>query len=323
MTELATKCYYDMFSGSSIENAPELPATVLPDDCYSYMFDMCKQLTYSPDLKATTVGQNAYKCMFQSCKALKKAPEILAREFTGSQNCYQMFAWCSALEEGPSALYVETLYPECYRLMFSGCSSLKKAPVIKAVKIDSGNSHCHSMFSKCTSLETVQDVLFAEGTALFPNICYAMFNGCTSLKKAPALPSMNLNTECYYKMFIGCTSLTEVPESLPATTLYESCYGYMFDGCTSLQKAPKLPAETLANDCYGYMFQNCSSLTEVWLNAVNNIDKGLQYTFNGCPSTGVTVHIRKDRDYKDIVSLLDKHQWNYVDIETGELITEF
>ena len=323
MTELATKCYYDMFSGSSIENAPELPATVLPDDCYSYMFDMCKQLTYSPDLKATTVGQNAYKCMFQSCKALKKAPEILAREFTGSQNCYQMFAWCSALEEGPSALYVETLMPECYRLMFQNCSSLKKAPVIKAVKIDSGNSHCLSMFSKCTSLETVQDVLFAEETALFPNICELMFKGCTSLKKAPALPSMNLNTECYKGMFTGCTSLTEVPESLPATTLYESCYENMFYGCTNLQKAPKLQAETLANSCYYYMFYGCSSLTEVWLNAVKNIDKGLPCTFNGCPSTGVTVHIRKDRDCKDIVSLLEQPYWNYVDIETGELITEF
>ena len=323
MTELATKCYYDMFSGSSIENAPELPATVLPDDCYSYMFDMCKQLTYSPDLKATTVGQNAYKCMFQSCKALKKAPEILAREFTGSQNCYQMFAWCSALEEGPSALYVETLMPECYRLMFQNCSSLKKAPVIKAVKIDSGNSHCLSMFSKCTSLETVQDVLFAEETALFPNICELMFKGCTSLKKAPALPSMNLNTECYKGMFTGCTSLTEVPESLPATTLYESCYENMFYGCTNLQKAPKLQAETLANSCYYYMFYGCSSLTEVWLNAVKNIDKGLPCTFNDCPSKGVTVHIRKDRDCKDIVSLLGQPHWNYVDIETGELITEF
>ena len=150
-----------------------------------------------------------------------------------------------------------------------------------------------------------------------------MFSGCTSLKKAPALPSMNLNTECYNKMFNGCTSLTEVPESLPATTLYESCYGNMFYGCTNLQKAPKLQAETLANSCYYYMFYGCSSLMEVWLNAVKNIDKGLPCTFNGCPSTGVTVHIRKDRDYKDIVSLLEKPQWNYVDIETGELITEF
>ena len=323
MTELAPQCYYYMFAYSSIENAPELPATVLPDDCYSYMFSNCKQLKYSPDLKATTVGQNAYFCMFQSCKSLKKAPEILATEFEGDHNCDQMFAWCSALEEGPSALYAETLLPECYRLMFQNCSSLKKAPVIKAVKIHSGDSNCRSMFVGCTSLETVQDVLFAEETALFPNICEEMFKGCTSLKKAPALPSMNLQTECYKGMFKKCTSLTEVPESLPATTLYESCYGYMFDGCTSLQKAPKLPAETLANVCYGSMFQNCSSLTEVWLNAKTSVGSGLdKYTFVGCPSTDVTAHIRKDRDYKSIGKLLKQTNWTYLDIATGEQITD-
>lgn len=323
ITELATACYYCMFSGSSIENAPELPATVLPNDCYSLMFKDCKQLTYSPDLKATTVGRHAYHCMFQSCKALKKAPEILATEFIGGNNCNQMFTWCSALEEGPSALYAETLMPRCYFGMFMNCSSLKKAPVIKAVNIDSGNQHCKSMFAGCSSLETVQDVLFAEGTLLYPNICELMFSGCTSLKKAPALPSMNLHSECYQGMFKECTNLTEVPESLPATTLYKRCYENMFYGCTSLQKAPKLPAETLASKCYSSMFENCSSLTEVWLNAKTSVAGGLdRYTFMGCPSTGVTAHIRKDRDYKRIGNWLEQPNWTYVDIETGEQITD-
>ena len=284
-----------LFQGASpLVSAPELPATVLPEECCSYMFFACKQLKYSPDLKATTVGQNAYYCMFQSCKALKKAPEILATELIGRNNCYMMFAWCSALEESPSALYAETLQHECYRLMFQDCSSLKKDPVIKAVKIQGGNSHCCSMFTGCKSLETVQDVLFAEETVLFPNICQEMFRNCTSLKKAPALPSMRLGENCYSNMFFGCTSLT---------------------------KTPKLPAETLVSNCYGSMFQNCTSLTEVWLNAKTNLSRGLSmYTFEGCPSTGVTAHIRKDRDYTSIGSLLEKPDWTYVDIETGEIL---
>lgn len=131
--------------------------------------------------------------------------------------------------------------PRCYFGMFMNCPSLKKAPVIKAVNIDSGDSHCKSMFAGCSSLETVQDVLFAKETLLYPNICELMFKGCTSLKKAPALPSMNLHTECYMGMFKKCTSLTEVPESLPATTLYRSCYADMFSDCTNLQKAPSSP----------------------------------------------------------------------------------
>ena len=319
MTELATNCYYCMFHKTSIEDAPELPATVLPTSCYTYMYDLCKQLKYSPDLKATTVGQKAYEYMFNHCSALKKAPEILATELIGSNNCHGMFAWCTTLEEGPSALYAETLQDKCYAYMFQECKSLKKAPVIKAVKILTGESHCKLMFDSCSSLETVQDVLFAKETLMFPNICAYMFQGCTSLKKAPTLPSMNLNPDCYSYMFSGCTSLIDVPESLPATTLEKNCYNSMFYGCTSLQKAPKLPAETLVSGCYSYMFRDCSSLNEVWLSAKNHLTDGLNmYTFKGCPSTGVTAHIRKDRDYMYIGSLLQQPNWNYVNIETGE-----
>ena len=324
MTELATGCYYSMFEKSSIEDAPELPATVLPSDCYHNMFLYCYQLKHSPDLKATTIGQNAYYCMFQGCTALKKAPEILATKFVGTDNCYAMFSGCSALEEGPSVLYAETLRSSCYQNMFQNCTSLKKAPVIKAVEVDGGQRHCYSMFYGCTSLMEVQDVLFAEGTLLFSDICQYMFRGCTSLKKAPALSSMNLSENCYSNMFMGCTSLTDVPETLPATTLYSRCYSSMFYGCTSLQKAPKLPAETLVSSCYRSMFENCTSLTEVWLNAKTNLNGGLDMnTFKGCPSTGVTAHIRKDRDYKYVGSLLKQNDWTYVYIETGEAISDF
>lgn len=222
-----------------------------------------------------------------------------------------------------SALYAETLMPRCYFGMFMNCPSLKKAPVIKAVNIDSGDSHCKSMFAGCSSLETVQDVLFAKGTLLYPNICELMFKGCTNLKKAPALPSMNLHKECYQGMFKECTNLTEVPGSLPATKLYKRCYENMFSGCTSLQNTPKLPAETLASSCYNYMFENCSSLTEVWLNAKTSVASGLNsYTFKGCPATGVTAHIRKDRDCTRIGSYLGQPNWTYVDIKTGEPITD-
>ena len=156
---------------------------------------------------------------------------------------------------------------------------------------------------------------------LFSNICQYMFYGCTSLKKAPALPSMNLSGNCYSNMFMGCTSLTDVPESLPATKLYERCYASMFYGCTSLQKAPKLPAETLVNSCYGSMFQNCSSLTEVWLYAKTNLSGGSgglsMYTFDGCPSTGVTAHV-PSVSVKVIKNCSYQPDWTYVDIETGE-----
>ena len=318
MTELASYCYSYMFFETSIERAPELPATVLPDNCYYYMFTWCEQLVYSPDLKATKIGQGAYNAMFKSCIALKKAPEIYATEFIGRDNCNNMFQECHALETGPSVLYADVLESNCYYNMFAQCESLKKAPVIKATKVGGGKEHCWCMFNGCTSLEDVQDVLFTEESVLSTNTCGCMFQGCTSLKKAPELPAMNLNKNCYSYMFNGCTSLTEVPESLPAMKLYSSCYSSMFYGCTSLQKAPKLPAETLVNGCYKYMFQGCTSLNEIWLYTKETdsviIRDGMGGIFDGCPSSGVKAHLNS----MNVKAYLKKPNWTYVDIETGE-----
>ena len=321
ITKLASSCYTTMFYETSIERAPELPAVEVPEGGYYQMFKLCNKLKSSPDLKATKVGSSAYYCMFQACMSLKKAPEIYATEFTGSNNCYCMFIRCSAMEEGPSVLRPETLRDECYSFMFQDCSSLKKAPVIKGVKINGGERHCYLMFDSCTSLEEVQEQLFAEETVLYPSVCQMMFYGCTSLKKAPALPSMNLSTNCYYQMFNGCTSLVAVPESLPATKLAQGCYYQMFCGCSSLIAAPKLPAETLASGCYKYMFDGCTSLKEAWIYAKNdmsNADYYMYSIFASCPQNDVTVHIYNTDGLSYYKRILGHDDWTYLDIETGE-----
>jgi hypothetical protein len=42
-----------MFAGcSSLEKAPELPATTLSESCYAYMFSGCTLLETSPELPA-------------------------------------------------------------------------------------------------------------------------------------------------------------------------------------------------------------------------------------------------------------------------------
>jgi hypothetical protein len=46
-------CYAYMFAGcSSLEKAPELPATTLSESCYAYMFSGCTLLETSPELPA-------------------------------------------------------------------------------------------------------------------------------------------------------------------------------------------------------------------------------------------------------------------------------
>ena len=60
-----------MFSDcTSLEKAPELKATKLANECYSYMFDGCTSLEKAPELKATTLAYQCYYSMFSGCTKL-------------------------------------------------------------------------------------------------------------------------------------------------------------------------------------------------------------------------------------------------------------
>jgi hypothetical protein len=108
---------------SSLEAAPELPATILTYNCYNCMFVSCTALTAAPELPATILAEYCYNSMFVSCTALTTAPELPAT--TLSQSCYyNMFASCSALVTIPE-LPATTLKNNCYKNMFKGCKQLK------------------------------------------------------------------------------------------------------------------------------------------------------------------------------------------------------
>ena len=62
---------YNMFDNcTGITTAPELPATTLEGNCYSYMFSGCTNLTTAPKLPATTLKDRCYDRMFYSCRRL-------------------------------------------------------------------------------------------------------------------------------------------------------------------------------------------------------------------------------------------------------------
>ena len=80
-----------------LTSAPELPATTLADQCYSYMFNSCKSLTTAPELPATTLADWCYENMFRRCSSLTTAPELPAK--TLADLCYSgMFESCTSLE---------------------------------------------------------------------------------------------------------------------------------------------------------------------------------------------------------------------------------
>lgn len=120
---LSENCFMEMFEGTSISEAPELPATELSIACYYAMFTDCSKLILAPKLPAIKLEEHCYNCMFNGCTSLVTAPELPAAQLTYC--CYHfMFNDCVSLTEAPELPAAE-LTPYCYYAMFKNCSSLK------------------------------------------------------------------------------------------------------------------------------------------------------------------------------------------------------
>lgn len=100
--------YRNMFEDCiSLTNAPELPATVLNRECYSWMFANCTSLTNAPELPATIMQPRCYERMFNGCTSLTSFNFGDQSVFAVSDNCFtRMFNGCSKLS------YIRCLYDD-------------------------------------------------------------------------------------------------------------------------------------------------------------------------------------------------------------------
>ncbi len=121
--------FCSLFDGCSVlTSAPELPATTLADNCYSFMFYGCTSLTSAPELKATTLAGSCYDNMFYGCTSLTSAPELKAT----------------------------TLAVSCYNYMFSGCTKLSTVTMLApSDQILNTISCCYNWLYKTGTDETV------------------------------------------------------------------------------------------------------------------------------------------------------------------------
>lgn len=145
--------FCSLFKGcEALKSAKELLlATALKDDCYNSMFEGCTSLEQAPDLPATELKIRCYDSMFKGCTALKQAPDLPARDLAWF--CYEhMFDGCTSLVEAPD-LPATTLQPACYSYMFANCTSLKTAPELGAEELVS--TCYYYMFQNCKKLESV------------------------------------------------------------------------------------------------------------------------------------------------------------------------
>lgn len=197
--------FCSLFKGcTALKSAKELLlATALKGSCYQQMFEGCTSLEQAPDLPATELQQLCYYSMFKDCKALTQAPKLPATKLAHSCYC-AMFEGCTSLDKAPD-LPATTLNPSCYNRMFKGCIALTRAPELKAEQIL--NASYQSMFEGCTSLVNAPAL---PAKTLDYNCYISMFSGCTSLMTAPVLGAEKLISLCYQLMFKNCTNLESV-----------------------------------------------------------------------------------------------------------------
>lgn len=243
-------CFYGLFSNMSFESLPELPATVLKEKCYEYMFQNCN---------ITILGST-----FQ----FEKQYEILLPATTMAPYCYSYMFYNSDIAGTLIELPATTLAPYCYTFMFA-LSSINtygsSIMYLPATKMEEG---CYvSMFDTCTSITTAP---MLPAYKLAKNCYFKMFAACSSLTQAPELPAIELAPGCYDSMFHSCTSLEIAPE-LPAKKLPQQCYSSMFAGCTNLKYVKALFTEITCGTSGAINSNPNSSHSSIynWLSSTN------------------------------------------------------
>lgn len=72
--------------------------TVLPDYCFTQLFQECSSLTSVPSLDSVTrVNQWALSAMFYECTSITEAPDLRNVTYVGSYGCASMYYGCTAL----------------------------------------------------------------------------------------------------------------------------------------------------------------------------------------------------------------------------------
>ena len=95
-----------MFYGTaSLTSAPQLPATILAEDCYSFMFEGCSSLISAPKLLATDLVPRCYYWMFAKCSQLNNI--IMLATNIEAEDC--LSAWTFSIAKKGTFVKAETM----------------------------------------------------------------------------------------------------------------------------------------------------------------------------------------------------------------------
>lgn len=122
---------------------------------YSGMFAYCTSLEKAPAIIGTFIPDNGCECMFQGCTSLKQCPELPATSL-GRYAYSDMFSDCTSINS-PCALPCQQLNYWCYLRMFKNCTNIIWEPTgndyripSAGVTLDAGYQPTLNMFEGTT-----------------------------------------------------------------------------------------------------------------------------------------------------------------------------
>lgn len=254
-----------MFEGCTSLDSTKIPsdlisAQTIEDSGYQAMFRGCISLVTPVALPSV---RNAYNYMYSGCKNLTSIATMSANV---AGNYFYMYQNCTSLttvNNLPDLTSTTGNIKDCTGF-FYGCSGLTSVPTIQGT-----NVHCSSMFSNCTSLQSVTlSLTFNNPNNDYAGNCRQMFWSCSNLTTVNGSVTVNYMSDSLFEsMFISCSKLTTVPTfTINTTTAAANCYKTMFQNCkalTTVQKSLTSGITTLLPYCYQSMYNSCSAITTI------------------------------------------------------------
>lgn len=223
-----------------------LPARILSDYCYAYMFENSNIYQFDDDgLPAIYLADSCYYGMFLNCVNLINVPTLDA--YTLERACYgEMFKGCTSITQ-MSRMRADKLADYCYFEMFSGCTSLMNVLSFGGEE-GFGHQSCSHMFYGCTSLTSVLNPI--DTAVMGISACWNMFRNCTNLTSVNRLGCSVLAASCYDYMFYGCSKLNSIKMLATDVSAY-ACLDHWVDGVASSGTFTKHPNASLPTGVSG------------------------------------------------------------------------
>lgn len=244
-------CSY-MFSGTSIESMPQLPALKLESNCYQFMFEGCTKLKKLTHIPAYNFGVHSCHGMFASCTSLEDASvdQKTVVRFADTSCTYSEFAFFN---------------------MFDGCTNLKivnynKNPI--SIKMSSIPKKLYShLFNNCSSLEYCPLVLGMDAIKCGDYAFDHMYSGTSVVDATPFFGSYSVaaaTTSAYsfYYMFSNCKKIVTgfIP---PVTAEAISLFGYMYADSSIVFLTVKPAKITITKTILKNCCDGCTSITKI------------------------------------------------------------